>query len=266
MDKSYCFRRIVNLGFNYLSKNWCKILIIDAHAHIGKLSPIDREVDAEFIMKVINRLGVDKICVSSSKALFYNFFEGNQDVLKAVKQFPDRILGYSVINPRYGIKAMKEFERCIGEGMIGLKLHGPLHMYPIDEPAVYPLIENAIKFKVPILIHAEIDEINHLAEVFPEATIIMAHMGAGGDYLNGLWIAKKHENIIVDTCSSTIDAGMVERAVEIIGADRIVYGSDIPWLDPYTQMAKVTTAKIKDEDKRLILGENMARLLRLKGV
>lgn len=216
-------------------------------------------------MEVINKMGVDKICVSSSKALFYDFFEGNRDVIKATNDFPGRVLGYVTVNPLFGEDAEREFENCIkARGMIGLKLHTQCHKYPADDPSVFPVVEKAVKLKVPILIHARVDEFESLADHFQEAVLILAHMGnGGGEWMRGIWSAKKHENVILETCSSNVDAGRVKRAVEAIGAERIIYGTDIPWLDPFTQMAKVKTAEITEEAKRLILGENMAQILRL---
>lgn len=41
----------------------------------------------------------------------------------------------------------------------------------------------------------------------------------------------------------------------------MIFGSDVPLLDTYTQLAKITTAEINQEAKDLILGGNMAPLL-----
>ena len=55
--------------------------------------------------------------------------------------------------------------------------------------------------------------------------------------------------------------GMIELAVAELGPEKILYGSDMPLLDPHTQKAKVTGAEISDPAKALILGGNMARIL-----
>jgi predicted TIM-barrel fold metal-dependent hydrolase len=43
----------------------------------------------------------------------------------------------------------------------------------------------------------------------------------------------------------------------------VLYGSDLPLMDPRPQLGKIITARISNRDKRLILGENARRLLRL---
>jgi predicted TIM-barrel fold metal-dependent hydrolase len=45
------------------------------------------------------------------------------------------------------------------------------------------------------------------------------------------------------------------------GADRVLFGSDMPLMDPRPQIGKIITADISDEAKQLILGDNARRLL-----
>lgn len=252
--------------------------MIDAHAHLGYQQSHAIKAEVEEVVSVADKLNLDKICVSGTSP---NFFEANRLVNNAMKEYPQKILGYAWINPHYGEKAIKEMEKCIREyGMIGIKLHYA-DWYPTDSPIVFPVIKKAIDLDIPILFHASgsisqfqsrrpeggIKALVTLADYFPEAAIMMAHMGSapsyGGDWVTAVFAAKKHDNLIMDTTSSVIDTGMIEMAVKQVGAERIVYGSDMPLLDPFTQLGKVKTAKISEEEKRLILGDNIARIIHL---
>ncbi len=44
------------------------------------------------------------------------------------------------------------------------------------------------------------------------------------------------------------------------GADRVLFGTDLPFLDPRPQLGRVAFAKISDDEKRLILGLNASRI------
>ena len=181
-----------------------------------------------------------------------------------MKRYPSRIFGYVNVNPYFGEEAVKEVRKYIKEyGMIGVKLHVVEGMWTGSDPCLNPIFEEAIKLGVPIKIHAEANDIDTMADRFSDATIIMCHMGGGGDWLKGVRIAKRRDNIILDTTSTCMDVGMVEEAVEAAGPERVVYGSDMPLLNPVTQLAKVKTANIDEEAKRLILGENITRILGL---
>ena len=48
--------------------------------------------------------------------------------------------------------------------------------------------------------------------------------------------------------------------VAAIGAERVLYGSDVPFLSPVPQVGKVVYADIGETEKRMILGLNAARL------
>jgi predicted TIM-barrel fold metal-dependent hydrolase len=56
---------------------------------------------------------------------------------------------------------------------------------------------------------------------------------------------------------------VIEQLVDEAGADRVLYGSDMPLMDPRSQLGKIITAQISDSAKRQVLGENACRLLRL---
>jgi len=73
--------------------------------------------------------------------------------------------------------------------------------------------------------------------------------------------ARTCPNVFLETCSSFRSPGVVEELVQKAGAERVLYGSDTPLMDPRCQIGKILTADISDEAKRLLLGENACRLL-----
>ena len=70
-------------------------------------------------------------------------------------------------------------------------------------------------------------------------------------------------NAYLETCMSSLSYNSIEDGVKALGADRFLYGSDIPLLDPRNQVAKIATAEIPEEDKRKILGLNAAKLFNI---
>jgi hypothetical protein len=253
-------------------------LIVDTHAHIGKLPILSPRVwtTPEKLVKTADRLRIEKMCVSSLKALTYDFYEGNQDVVEAMKRYSGRILGYAVVNPRFGAEAVEEVRKRLSmDGMVGVKLYGPTHLCPSSDESLFPIVEEATRLKAPLLIHpyhatdpsGGVDEIVKLATAFPEAQIIMPHMGAtlteGGDWITALHKIRRHENVLADTCTSTVDAGMIEKAVEVLGPERVLFGTDAGYLDPPAQLAKVMSAELSENERHMILGGNAARIFRL---
>ena len=252
-------------------------MIIDSHVHLGRLQAVKAEADVTELLRIADRLGADRIFCTSCTALFYDMVEGNREIARALREHPDRILGYVTIPTAYWREeAIDELERCVEMyGMRGLKIYSRPHglgsdrvMLSVNTPAMVPILEKAAGWGLPVLAHATPEECEVLAEAVPEVTLMMAHSGgtliAGGDWNRAIEAARRYRNIYLDTCSSTVDMGSLETAVEIVGPERIIFGTDTPLLDPFVQKARVTDAEISEEAKAMILGGNMDRILSLQ--
>ena len=80
----------------------------------------------------------------------------------------------------------------------------------------------------------------------------------------GILDIEPYDNVYVDTSGAQPFSGFVEYGVKKLGADRIIFGTDVVGRDFCTQLAKVTDADISDEDKEKILWKNAARLLKIE--
>jgi predicted TIM-barrel fold metal-dependent hydrolase len=241
-------------------------LIVDAHVHIGKSTRLQIDADGEFLVRAADRLGIDKLCCTDLTALFYDMHEGNALLYREMQRFPDRILGYaSMHSSRFGQQALDEIRRCKEVyGMRGLKIYSTPEM-SIAEPAMLPILALCAELKLPILAHTTPHECEYLLTEVPEVSFIMAHAGAQpyahGDWNRAIQAAQRHPNLYLDTASSTIDTGFVEACVTTLGAHKIVFGTDIPLLDAAPQIAKVRETHLTDDERALIMGGNILRLM-----
>ena len=151
-------------------------------------------------------------------------------------------------------------------GMIGIKLE-----CVCTDPRYRPIMEKAESLGIPILQHSWFkitgcipgestpSDVAVLAKEFPQVTIIMAHLG--GDWQRGIKAVQDLPNVLVDICGSIVDCGMIETAVAELGAERILFGTDLPDIGLWTNLGKVEGAEITSEQKNLILYENANRFL-----
>ena len=103
-----------------------------------------------------------------------------------------------------------------------------------------------------------------LAERFTNVNWILAHAGNKElGRIDAVEAAKACPNIFLETCTSYGDHGSIEFLVEGAGADRVLYGSDMPLMDARIQVGRIVTADISDNAKRQVLGLNAIRLLGL---
>ena len=246
-------------------------MIIDSHVHIGSSQYLHVSADGDFLVRLADELGFDRIFCTDLTALFYDHAEGNRVLAREMKRHPDRIIGYvTLTSHRYGREAVNEVRRGYEvHGMRGLKTYSYPEA-PVTEQDMIPILEITAELRMPVLCHATPDECQAMARRVPESTILMAHMGghpwAKGNWHRAIEAAETCPNLHLDTATSQIDAGMIEAAVARVGVERVIFGTDMPLLDPWTQLGKIRHAEISKEAKSLILGGNMARLLGLDGL
>jgi uncharacterized protein len=251
-------------------------MIIDCHIHLQAAANTLDEDEVQRCLELADRAGIDK--------MVYLMFLSNgrvdpqEDDLRAsndvgielVQRYSDRFISFCYLNPSLPTEfSLSEIDRCIANGpMAGIKLWIAVHA---DDPRLDPIMEKAAELGVPVLHHAWYKateyvynestpaEIATLANRHPDVTIIMAHLAGGG--VRGVLDVRDCSNVLVDTSGAQPVAGLVEYAVEQLGADRVVFGSDWPIRDFSVQRARVEGAKVCDEDRKKILGGTMQRML-----
>ena len=196
----------------------------------------------------------------------------NDLVLELMDKEPDLAYGFCYVSQEHGQKAVEEIRRCVRNGMSGVKLWVAVKC---TDERTYPIVEEAIELGVPILQHSYLrweeilpqeskpDEIAALARRYPDMTMIMAHMALR--WKEGIDTVKDCPNIIVDTSGCDPELGSVEYAVQQLGVERVLYGSDAPGRDVLCQLGRVMAADISAEDREKVLRLNSERLLGLVG-
>jgi predicted TIM-barrel fold metal-dependent hydrolase len=225
----------------------------------------------------MDECGVDRSVIfspSSGLSSPKDFIDANSSIRDAVAMHPDRLVGFCMVNPMHGNGALDEIKRARHDlDLIGIKLHPPLHgHYFVDSPIVYPLAELAVELDMPIIFHSDWNnlacspyQICGLARRYPEAKLIMGHMGVD-PWMTGQLVELVADvpNVYLET-SGTADSpkAVVTLPVARIGVERLLFGSDAPGGDPRLAIMKVRLAGLSPQDEAAVLGLNAARLLRL---
>lgn len=242
-------------------------MLYDVHAHI---MPYDPEGNFRDMMHTAERYGVDRFYFSSLDGTDHSDEEsvdmGNAIAEKYVREHPDLLRGYVYVNPR-NKNAMDVLRRGIEEqGMSGLKL---LIATYCNDPLVFPLIEKMIEYGKPTLIHTFVKAVGqlpfestayHVADLasrYPEAKLIMAHLG--GEPYHGIRPVAKYENVWIDHSGTLVGSDDLNHTVGLVGADRVLFGSDMPiaFASCYGQ---VLEANLTDEEREKIFWKNTAQL------
>ncbi|MEE9611784.1 MAG: amidohydrolase family protein, partial [Desulfatiglandales bacterium] len=238
------------------------------HAHIGKSKVFGKGfVGAKTLVEMMDQNKIDKAVLiptaSPPKPRYY------EDVVDALKEFPDRFYGFFLANPKEE-NVCDMLDMVVNKyGFLGVKLHPTFLGFAADDhDLVYPIVEKAKELKICVMIHSDPSiyatpwQVGLLAMDFPDVPVVMAHMGFIDIIYNDAAInmAKRAPNLYLETCGVSAES-KVTAAVREIGASRVLYGSDMPFHNPAFDMARIEYADISEEEKKLIMGENAKRLL-----
>jgi predicted TIM-barrel fold metal-dependent hydrolase len=148
------------------------------------------------------------------------------------------VYGYCVVNPNFTDHAVREIEARVAAGFVGVKLAASRRA---DDRLLDPIADAARKHGVPILHHiwqhrrwdwpgqeaSDAGELVALARRHPRTRFILAHLAGGGDWQHSLRVLRDVPNVWVDLSGSGLDTGMLEAALEAVGAARLLWGADI---------------------------------------
>jgi uncharacterized protein len=256
-------------------------MIIDVNAYLGHFAFRQlRHRTAESLMGLMDRKHIDKAVVSSASAITYrNAQAGNEELAVEVKGHRDRFLPFAVINPFY-VGWEDDLRRCHDEfGMTGLRLYPKWHNYRLSDACCLDLVNAATERGLVISIPCRVEDnrerswLIDVADVpLPEiVTLVKACPKARFILLNGLGylntpLGRKNADLPANYAIelSRLSAVLEDELGQLIthlGADRVMFGSGMPFNYPDPALLKVEVLKATPEDKQRIQWQNAAKWL-----
>jgi predicted TIM-barrel fold metal-dependent hydrolase len=245
--------------------------VIDAHAHLGPYSLFHiPDSDLRTMVDVMDVTGVRMAVLSSHRAIQHDAHAGNTETLRAVDRFPDRIAGYAVVNPWQ--RPDRELGRLAGDPrFVGVKVHPDLHEYPLTGPLYEQLWEHVEQSGLPVLTHtwhgSPFDDPRQAGEVLtrhPGVRLILGHSGVSpAGMATSLEVAQEHSAAYLEVCGSSMTGALLRWLVEQAGADRVLFGSDFPFIDQRYSLGRVVGAGFEPKEAEAVLGGNAAALFGL---
>lgn len=210
----------------------------------------------------------------------------NRFYAECVRAHPDRLSAFATVHPAAGVVALEEVRRAHGEGFIGLgELSPHSQSIALADHTWRKIVALAGELKLPVNLHVTDPQSKPfpgrietppadfigLAREFPTTIFILAHWGGGlaFDPEN-----RPLKNVYYDTAASPLMYGreVWRRAVDAVGTERILFGSDNPLrLYPKTDAGTGLKGFIHEakaalfvNELQVVLGGNAAKLLVLR--
>lgn len=185
------------------------------------------------------------------------------------------ILSMGSVHPDYPDIA-GEVRRIKALGLHGIKMHPEFQQFRLDDPRVDPLWSTARELGLPVLLHTGLDfafpppcnapprAVRNLAERWPGLTVIAGHFGGWS-----MWDEVEREllgaSVFLDLAfvPGFLQSEQLVRMIRRHGADRVLFGTDAPWLDPATVLAEFLKLPLVLGEQEKILWQNAAGLFLL---
>jgi len=252
-------------------------MLIDAHAHLWL-----EENYAGNMLKACDELGIEKVCVSGLGDVFA--MPGNDTVAEAVRQFPDRLIGFYFV--RLGHHSLDDVDKAVAKGFKGLKFTIPLE--PYDHESYFTLYERAQAYGLPCLFHAGVVttqkhdkgissakmrpiHLDAIAREFPRLPCICAHLGMPW-YEEAAAVARILPNVYLDITGAPSgwrlqkDTTFFRSLFYWPGAwHKVLWGSDVHYTDLPAALERdhtlVEELGLSAADKRAFFGGTLTCLL-----
>ncbi len=249
-------------------------MYIDADCHISSRET-GPEIGIDELLRRMDQVGVDRAVCWPMVSYTREMASDNRAIYEGAKAHPDRIIPFGGVNPRLGMDvATDELNRCIEVyGMRGIKLNGARDEFFVDDPRLsLPLVHRIAEAGLVLALHCGANDferthplrIAKVSEACPSLPVMVVHMGGAG-------LPALHNSVIEFAGSypnwylidSEADYREVHKALDLLGAERICYGSDSPFCPMRFEWAirAAIYQDLSEEDRALVLGGNMARLL-----
>jgi uncharacterized protein len=235
------------------------------------------------LLECMDNEGVEKSVVFGFPwKLTEHFRRHNDYIIESVIKSRGRLIGFCTFDPT-SLDAPREIERCLVAGLKGV---GEIAVYEKD--FTEDIIDNlkdimalCAECDIPVLLHVN-EPVGHLypgkqpmslgglyelLKKYPSNTIVLAHWG-GGIFFYGLMKKEVREalkNVWFDVAASPYlyTKDIYRIAGEIMGFDRILFGSDYPLLTPGRYLNEMASADISEAAVKKIAGENALKLLEI---
>ena len=196
---------------------------------------------------------------------------GNDAMLAIAERERERVRMFVTVNPNHTDHALREIERCVARGAVGVKL---LASRRADDPLLDPIAELAGERGLPVLHHIwqhrrrewpsqEISDgadLARLAARHPRTSFILAHIGGGGDYMHTYPAVVDQPNVYPDLSGSGVDRGMLDEALAALGPRRLLWACDVTIDTGLAKLRALEVIGLPDDEMAAIRWRNAQRI------
>lgn len=262
--------------------------ILDAHCHIypdkiaqkasdatgdfyGMSSKMDGTVDT--LIAEGKKAGISHFLVQSVATTPHQVSSINRFISESVEKSNGIMTGFGTMHPE-SENPEEDINELISLGLKGIKLHPDIQGFKIDDFRMLKIYELCEKNNLPVLMHCGDDRYDNsnpnrlkpILDIYTELTVIGAHFGGYSVWDDAAENLSGYKNFYVDTSSTLfkVDVRRARELIDIFGIEKVMFGTDYPLWSVDEELERFMNVNLTDNERKLILWENAARLLKLQ--
>ncbi len=243
-------------------------MIIDCEAYHVTKPLAGKAFDLAGLEEMTREAGIDRAIVISELGVRPRNRE-LAEALAATASTQGLFYGCAWINPHFGEEAVQELEVAVREwGFRALKLMPTHHAFRPVSQVAHALMHKAEALGVPVTVHSGSTSFSHpleiaeLAAAFPRVPVILDHMGYRYFVPEAVAAARRTPNLYLAT-TGVMEPHFIRMAVKEVGAERVMFGTNAPFVHSSTQLLVVRQAELSEAEEQKVLAENAARVFGL---
>ncbi|MBM3154015.1 MAG: amidohydrolase [Chloroflexi bacterium] len=236
---------------------------------------------AEELVQSMDECGVDMSVILGFGIVRHRMCqEMNDYILDCVARYPQRLIGFCVVQPNDVGRAVKEVERCARSGARGIgEMRPDVQGFDLrNKKAMQPVVEAVMEHGLIFLAHTS-EPVGHqyfgkgivrpemiypFIVSFPDLKVVLAHWGGGLPFYALMpEVETAMANCYFDTAATPFlyKPQIFRHVADIVGSDKILFGSDNPLLSPRRIIDQINSVGLLQDAKEKILGGNARKLL-----
>lgn len=253
--------------------------VIDMHTHpfltpdqvIGQFWKPDSIAD---FVREMAKVGIHKFAGSviyntCGNYDFKSITKLNNDALRIRDMYPDAYIPGIHIHGAYPQESCAMLHKMHAQGvrMIGELVPYILGTGEYASDGMIEICREAEKIGMLVSVHGHVGEtLVPVLQACPKLKVIMAHPGDTAEAKARFDFVSRYDNLYIDISGTGLFRwGMLRYGVDVCGAEKILFGSDMPVCSPGMNLFGALSENLTFEELKLVLGDNFRNMLNAAG-
>lgn len=233
--------------------------IVDSQCHWGPSMTLGSNVSTKKVLRHMKEAGVERAVIMPFPSTAAKSGEINVRLLNEAGRVKEFVPFFHIRDDLFAAT----------EGYFGSRWHRmrsgrdmPSNYGVLEDPEVRNLIDSLAGTGRPLILEEDLQFTKRFADMARTLPLIIPYLGMnGGDPIDFLDAFESRANVYFNTAMAGKET--IARFIETMGPERVLFASNAPFGTMASEVSKILSLEIRDEDKQAVLGGNIRRLSRL---